>query len=821
MPFDTPSDPAPDGAADADARPVPPVLRGPSSDLEASPGAQPWEVPGDDAAPYDWFSDPDHPDPAHPDHGPSGAPQSAPQSAPQPAPQSGPHAFGHHGQEHPPFPQEHPPFGQEHPAPGQQHPTSQQEHPAPGQEYPPFGQPSSDQHAFARQHPGWEPPADPSPFGPPPGDQHAFTPRHPAQDPAHPASSAQPGQEPTPGHPPFAAQEPAPGHPPFGEQHAFAPQEPTAAHPPFGAHPGQEPPAEQGFRPPAYQEPFSAPPTGFTPFGTPAPDQPWQAGDDQTRPGRLQDIRPWDQPQDDQARDTNRWPTDPVVPGAPPWEPPPAFTAAAAGMPAWPAPLDPHAIPPWPAATGELEAEPDEPNLPPPFDPNATNPEGFPRPAHYFDPEAAKRDAAQHPSQGTPAPTEQDATNPAGPRPFLPTTAPPSEDATTPPDGIHPHPAPQDAAHHADAPGASNAPGPSRHPDTPATTQATPHEGHPEDLQPDDTRLGLPLPGAHSTPLSAPVPATEEHPRPPEPGDVPVWPPTPPTGDKLPELPFSRDTWGQRPSTSLDVPRPQAGAPVFPPGAFKQPPFQTPPPPPPPPPAKSKRALLVTLGALALAGVATGGFFAFQAVSGAPPTTAATRVGAPPSITTEQSSPPEAAGTSILNSEQTDPQKLSLSEAFPKKKVSAAGTTFTRVKAHMETTCEKAATGAFADALKEQKCSRVLRATYVDSKRRYAVTTGIAVLPDKTAAATADQVKNLSRNVWFRPLPGPDDSGGERVHIAGGYAAGLVWGRYIVFSYATHADGHTPEAKDKTLPKVSGAFRDQTSLVLERRITTG
>ncbi|GAA2215439.1 hypothetical protein GCM10009850_109070 [Nonomuraea monospora] len=892
VPFDTPSD----ETADADARPVPPVLRGPSSDLEASPGAQPWEVPGDDATQYDWFSDPAHPDHAHPDHGPSGVPQ------------SGPHAFGHHSEEHPPPGPTHPASGHEHPSPGPTHPAPEHEHPAPGpthpapehehpapgpthpapgrqhpalrhehtalgQDYPPFGQPSSDQHAFARQHPSWEPPADPSPFGPPPGDQHAFNPQHPTQDPGHPPFNAQPGQEPAPGQPPFAPQ------------------------------PGQEPPADQGFRPPAYQEPFAAPPTGFTPFGTPAPDHPWQAGDDQTRPGRLQDIRPWDQPHDDQARDTNRWPTDPVVPGAPPWEPPPAFTAAAAGMPAWPAPLDPHAIPPWPAATGELEAEPDEPNLLPPFDPNATNPEGFPRPAHYFDPEAAKRDAAQHPSQGTPAPTEQDATNPAGPHPFHPATDPSPEDATTPPDGIHPLPTPQDApgtAHHADAPGpshyldtpgasdatgsphysdapgasnapgpsrhpdapgASNAPGPSRHPDAPGasnapdhsphpgtpatphpppaekiahgsashgnaahgnadeTTQATPHEGHPDDLQPDDTRLGLPLPGAHSTPLSAPVPATEEHPRPPEPGDVPVWPPTPPTGDKLPELPFSRDTWGHRPSTSLDVARPQAGAPVFPPGAFKQPPFQTPPPP--PPPAKSKRALLVTLGALALAGVATGGFFAFQAVSGAPPTTAATRVGASPSITTEQSSPPEAAGTSILNSEQTDPQKLSLSEAFPKKKVSAAGTTFTRVKAHMETTCEKAATGAFADALKEQKCSRVLRATYVDSKRRYAVTTGIAVLPDKTAAATADQVKNLSRNVWFRPLPGPDDSGGERVHIAGGYAAGLVWGRYIVFSYATHADGHTPEAKDKTLPKVSGAFRDQTSLVLERRITKG
>ena len=112
-----------------------------------------------------------------------------------------------------------------------------------------------------------------------------------------------------------------------------------------------------------------------------------------------------------------------------------------------------------------------------------------------------------------------------------------------------------------------------------------------------------------------------------------------------------------------------------------------------------------------------------------------------------------------------------------------------------------------------------LRATYVDAKRRWAVTTGIAVLPSKDAALRVDKAKNLNRNLWFRGLPGSTGSGGDRVHIAGGYAAGLVWGRYIVFSYATHADGHTPTAKEKTLVKVSSAFRDQTSLVLERRVS--
>ncbi|NUW40713.1 hypothetical protein [Nonomuraea rhodomycinica] len=175
----------------------------------------------------------------------------------------------------------------------------------------------------------------------------------------------------------------------------------------------------------------------------------------------------------------------------------------------------------------------------------------------------------------------------------------------------------------------------------------------------------------------------------------------------------------------------------------------------------------------------------------------------------------------MLDSEETDKRKLSLSEAFREKKVEAAGAAFSRVETDMENDCRKAAAGPFAEALHDQKCSRVLRATYVDSKRRYAVTSGIAVLPSKDAAMRADQAKNLSRNLWFRALPGPAGSGGERVDIAGGYAAGLVWGRYIVFSYATYADGHTPAAKDRTLGKVSDAFRDEMSLVLERRISNG
>ncbi|MFE3447708.1 hypothetical protein ACFXJ8_02135 [Nonomuraea sp. NPDC059194] len=271
---------------------------------------------------------------------------------------------------------------------------------------------------------------------------------------------------------------------------------------------------------------------------------------------------------------------------------------------------------------------------------------------------------------------------------------------------------------------------------------------------------------------------------------------------------------------AADLPTPPHGAPA---AAFD--PFSPMPqggiaPPPAPPvkePSKGKKALIATLGVLVVAGVATGGFFAYRSMS--------TGESADPGASAVPSAVPSVAGTddplanSLLNSEGTDPEKMSINEAFPEQKVDLGGRVYMRVKVDMSDNCEQAATGPFATALRDQKCSRILRATYVDEKKKHAVTTGIAVLPTKEAAAAADQAKDLDKNLWFRPLPGSASSGAHRVHIAGGYAAGLLWGRYIVFSYATFADGHTPTAKEKSLSAVSGAFRDHTSLVLERRIT--
>ncbi|MFI7450515.1 hypothetical protein ACIBQX_23680 [Nonomuraea sp. NPDC049714] len=523
------------------------------------------------------------------------------------------------------------------------------------------------------------------------------------------------------------------------------------------------------------------------------------------------------------------WAPEPVVPGAPRWEPPPAFTAAAAGMQVWPTPVtDTPAMPPWPAATGELDPGGEEGphDTPQSGGPTRREADAPTAPAPHFDPNAT----TQHPQPASPFSTGQSTPPPAPPHGTGQSTPPPTAQPGNAPYGTGqsaPPPIPRQgnapfstgavAAHGAAAPFSAPVPADTDEAASPsAARKAIPGRTTP-----------TPGPKLPPSPLFNPNQGMEQADQPAGPGDVPVWPPAPHGAEqqgKLPDLPFDQETWGQRPALAL----PPGGAPsadLVPQGgaAFRQPPFA--------PlqvveqPGKSKRALFATLGVLVLAGVATGGFFAVRSVGAPTPEAAAPTTSAAPSATPTAApavpTPAEAAGTAMLNSEITDPKKLSLSEAFPKKKVSAAGATFTRVKSDVAASCQEAAAGAFAEALREQKCSRVLRATYVDAKRRWAVTTGIAVLPSKDAALRVDKAKNLSRNLWFRALPGSPGSGGDRVHIAGGYAAGLVWGRYIVFSYATHADGHTPEAKEKTLIKVSSAFRDQTSLVLERRVTDG
>ncbi|MFB9206875.1 hypothetical protein ACFFV7_37190 [Nonomuraea spiralis] len=855
---------------------------------EASPGQQPWEVAGDDSAAYDWFAD-DEPDTA-PTAAP--APPTRPTAGTPPVPYDpttgaprGPRAdedslttpHRHTTPSWPPTPE--PPhtsrWAPEPPAPAP--PTWA----PPASDEPAWTPEASDTTEWAPrtaaeatwgrpETPRQDPEPDHTPTWAPPTEDHPTAPRTESDAAWGPRAEGDTAWGPR-----------AEGGTSQGRQGeggaswAATPEE-------WAATPEEEPPAWPA-KPVVPGAPPWEPPPAFTaaaaglqvwpaPVADPDVMPPWPAAtgelvaepdtdDPATTPPAPQTGHPTGHAADP-ATSAQAGPAmdpqtgHPTVPLSSP-----AFTAAT-GAPTdlnatTPASLRSPDAPPQDRDTGPYNRDRDTTPYAPdaslygggrdasPYDPDATRPGGLPRTAHYFDPEAAKRDAAAH-QQATPAPPHDEHnpvtqnTPPQGIR-----TSDPREEPTGPMRTAHyvePHPTnptgrpPEPGDVPVWPPVSPTPPIEERHQGDNQPTPRNPAEDRPEDKNP-----ATPRPAANQTAdnradnradsgaetwadvRTADLQRTEES-RAEEGQPQDKRSEDKPSEDRLPDLPFNQDMWTKRPSTALDLPTPPQGTPTFPPGAFRQPPFQIPPPPP-PARGKSRRALLVTLGALALAGVATGGFFAYRALSTTPPPAATTAARptppALPSAELSTSPPADVPGASMLNSEETDPQKLSLTEAFPKKKVSAAGTTFTRVKTDMETSCEKAATGAFADALREQKCSRIVRATYVDSKRRYAVTTGIAVLPTKDAAVLADQAKNLSRNIWFRALPGAEGSGGERVSIAGGYAAGLVWGRYVVFSYATHADGHTPEAKEKTLAKVSGAFRDQTSLVLERRVTKG
>ncbi|MBG0813617.1 hypothetical protein [Planomonospora sp. ID82291] len=485
----------------------------------------------------------------------------------------------------------------------------------------------------------------------------------------------------------------------------------------------------------------------------------------------------------------------PDGPAAPAWQPPPAFTAAAAGIQVWPSPAaDAPVPPPWPAATGEPVEE-----LSWPDSDEEARPVGPVGPVGRSSPLGPP--VSENPENTVdvrvPAPAVPDPQEP------VPPVADPQEigpAATT---------APQEpTAGHAAPPAPPSQPPTAGHaaPPSPPSPPSPAGRTAPPEAQP--SASGPQVIPSTALPPSGPAPSPADQPTPP--GGFPPLPPPfpPPPSPPSGRLPVSDDPVVER--GPFEPPTATVSAPPAPPAAA------------PPAPGRGRIILVAAAVAVVIGGIGTGAFFAYRSFNAADPQpvrpTAAPVTGDPIEESPENIPTEELIDTTLLNSELTDPGKMTLADAFAKK-VTIAGTTFTRVKTHLTQDCDKTAAGTFATALENGDCRRVLRATYVDRKKKYAVTTGVAVLPTRESAVKVDQAKNLEKNLWFRGLRGASGSGAERMHIAGGYAAGLVWGRYIVFSYATFADGHTPTAKEKSLGKLSGAFRDQTSKVVEHRLT--
>ena len=235
-----------------------------------------------------------------------------------------------------------------------------------------------------------------------------------------------------------------------------------------------------------------------------------------------------------------------------------------------------------------------------------------------------------------------------------------------------------------------------------------------------------------------------------------------------------------------------------------------------------RRRLLMAGGTLAaLVVVGAGSFFGVRALTSGqshqPPPAATRHTPSAGQSSAPANQPPPDGG---IDSIRTDGKPMTVAEAFPSTDVTVGGETFTRVRGDVVENCSDAAKGGFAKALRDAGCDRVVAATFVDKHKKYAVTSGIAALPSKEAATKANRAADSRRGSWFTGLAGKRGSGAEKIDKAGGYAASLVWGRYIVYTYATYSDGHTPKTKDAHLSRLSQDFRHAATQAIAKRASS-
>ncbi|HXA58822.1 MAG TPA: hypothetical protein VNW94_06635, partial [Streptosporangiaceae bacterium] len=184
-----------------------------------------------------------------------------------------------------------------------------------------------------------------------------------------------------------------------------------------------------------------------------------------------------------------------------------------------------------------------------------------------------------------------------------------------------------------------------------------------------------------------------------------------------------------------------------------------------------------------------------------------------PSHTPAIPASPVPTGPSI-NDARTDPKPLGLSEVFPSATMSLGGRDFKQDKTAVNHQCSLTARGGMATALRDGHCTNVVRATYIDSAKKVAVTVGVAVMPTKAAAQTAAKAGDPSKYEWFRGMQGKLAT---KIDQVGGFAASTVLGRYIIYAYAVYEDGTKPQPNDTVLKAVDRAFIDYAQRPIAKR----
>jgi hypothetical protein len=273
--------------------------------------------------------------------------------------------------------------------------------------------------------------------------------------------------------------------------------------------------------------------------------------------------------------------------------------------------------------------------------------------------------------------------------------------------------------------------------------------------------------------------------------------------------PSSGGPYGQ-PSSGGPYGQPPGYPPAGPPPTqqFGQPgaqPYGVLPPIPPPPKRRTGLIIGIVVGALVLVLLLCGVGGVFLLRSGSKPGPVAQSSSRPTASASASESPGESASPSAspsqrvdITSRQTDPKPLTTAEVFPAPTIPAVDAApYTIIKRDILTRCSGGAFGKVASLLTQGGCTQIVRATLLDSSKRYVATTGVANMPDEASAAKVQAVLRTSSNRatgFFSPLAAPG---------AGGYSdqqalvfISQVVGHYIVYYIAGKANGEDLSTSD-------------------------
>ncbi|MWA03692.1 hypothetical protein F8568_025570 [Actinomadura sp. LD22] len=167
-----------------------------------------------------------------------------------------------------------------------------------------------------------------------------------------------------------------------------------------------------------------------------------------------------------------------------------------------------------------------------------------------------------------------------------------------------------------------------------------------------------------------------------------------------------------------------------------------------------------------------------------------------------------------INDEKTDPKDLSFTEAFPQTSVNLGSRAFDRDRWSVNKDLGYAARGSMLKALQQENCRKIVRATFINKIKTWAVTTGIAVMPNRAAALRVSRAGDPAAYEWFRGMSGKQTNDIDR---AGGYAAVTVRGRYVIYAYVQDPGGHQVKPGDKLAKQIAQQFLGYSARPIEAR----